>query len=175
MRNHEYLFLFSKSRRYYYDEDSTRLPLAERTETTYGSVRHPNGGGDLVKSDNWGRGVMVRKPAVGPDGKPLGVRLRSVWTICREASGVPEHFATYPTELARRCVLASCPVGGTVLDPFLGSGTTALVADRLGRHAVGIELSPRYADAARHRIEADAPLLNASAEVDDGHVVGHGA
>jgi DNA modification methylase len=65
------------------------------------------------------------------------------------------HFATFPTELARRAILAGCPVGGTVLDPFLGAGTTAMVADRLQRDCIGIELNPGYAEIARRRIDAD--------------------
>ena len=62
------------------------------------------------------------------------------------------HFATFPPALIEPCILAGCPAGGTVLDPFLGAGTTALVADRLGRHAIGVELSPAYAAMARDRI-----------------------
>lgn len=81
----------------------------------------------------------------------------SVWEIA------PEHFedhpAVMPAELARRCILAGCPPGGTVLDCFLGSGTTALVADRLGRNCIGIELSEAYAAMARRRCEDDAGLF----------------
>lgn len=65
------------------------------------------------------------------------------------------HFATFPTELARRAILAGCPAGGVVLDPFGGAGTTGLVANRLGRRAILIELNPEYADMARARIRAD--------------------
>jgi site-specific DNA-methyltransferase (cytosine-N4-specific) len=81
----------------------------------------------------------------------------SVWEI------TPEHYrdhpAVMPSELARRCILAGSTAGCTVLDPFLGSGTTALVADRLGRNCIGIELNPGYAEMARHRIKVDAPLF----------------
>lgn len=69
------------------------------------------------------------------------------------------HFATFPTELARRAILAACPPGGTVLDPFGGAGTTALVADRLGRNAILIELNPAYVEIARSRIEKDSVLF----------------
>ena len=76
---------------------------------------------------------------------------RSVWTIatqaCREA-----HFATFPDELAARCIKAGCPDGGIVLDPFLGSGTTYAVANGLGRQAIGIELNPEYVEIARGKI-----------------------
>jgi DNA modification methylase len=79
---------------------------------------------------------------------------RSVWTIAT----VPfpdAHFATFPPELPEICIKAGCPVGGTVLDPFGGAGTTGLVADRLQRHAILIELNPAYAAMARRRIDGD--------------------
>lgn len=69
------------------------------------------------------------------------------------------HFATFSTELARRAIMAGCPIGGTVLDPFLGAGTTAMVADRLGRNCIGIELNPSYAEMARKRIEGDGGMF----------------
>lgn len=69
------------------------------------------------------------------------------------------HFATFSTELARRAIMAACPIGGTVLDPFLGAGTTAMVADRLGRNCIGIELNPAYAEIARKRIEGDGGMF----------------
>ena len=76
---------------------------------------------------------------------------RSVWTIT-PAAFPGAHFATFPPALVEPCILAGSPAGGTVLDPFLGAGTTALVADRLGRHCIGIELSPAYAEMARARL-----------------------
>lgn len=73
-----------------------------------------------------------------------------MWTIpTRPYPGA--HFATFPEALAERCILAGCPVLGTVLDPFAGSGTTLAVADRLGRDAVGIELNPAYVALIRER------------------------
>jgi len=86
---------------------------------------------------------------------------RSVWNI------VPKtfpgaHFATFPEELVEPCVLAGSRIGGKVLDPFLGSGTTAAVALALGRSAVGIELNPEYAELARNRIQQQLPLFAAS-------------
>src|SRR3569623_1093434 len=70
------------------------------------------------------------------------------------------HFAVMPEEIARRCILAGCPEGGTVLDPFGGAGTTGLMASRLGRNAILIELNPEYAAMAEQRIANDAPLLS---------------
>src|SRR5690606_37085693 len=84
---------------------------------------------------------------------------RSVWTVTTKPfKGA--HFATYPPDLIEPCILAGCPVGGTVLDPFFGAGTTGLVAQRHGRRFVGIELNPDYAEIARNRIlrESPAPL-----------------
>ncbi|MBL4839371.1 MAG: site-specific DNA-methyltransferase [Thalassospira sp.] len=84
---------------------------------------------------------------------------RSVWTVATQ--GFKEaHFATYPPALIEPCILAGCPEGGTVLDPFGGAGTTGLVADRLKRNAIMIELNPEYAEIARKRIEGDARLFS---------------
>jgi DNA modification methylase len=78
---------------------------------------------------------------------------RNVWTMGTQPFS-EAHFATFPPELAERCIKAGCPVGGVVLDPFGGSGTTAMVAASLGRSAVLIELNPEYCTLARARIEA---------------------
>lgn len=83
---------------------------------------------------------------------------RSVWTVTTQPFK-EAHFATFPPSLIEPCVLAGCPVAGTVLDPFGGAGTTGLVADRLGRNAILIELNPSYAEMARKRITGDAPLF----------------
>ncbi len=83
---------------------------------------------------------------------------RSVWTVATQPFK-EAHFATFPPALIEPCILAGCPKGGTVLDPFGGAGTTGLVADRLQRDAILIELNPVYAEMARQRIKADAPLL----------------
>lgn len=83
---------------------------------------------------------------------------RSVWTITTQPFS-QAHFATFPPALVEPCVLAGCPIGGTVLDPFAGAGTTGLVADRLGRNALLIEINPAYAAMAKERIADDAPLF----------------
>ncbi len=83
----------------------------------------------------------------------------TVWEIAIEPfKGA--HFATFPVELVRRCLLAGCPKGGTVLDPFGGAGTTAMVADRMGLDCTMIELSPTYAEIARKRIAGDAGMFS---------------
>jgi DNA modification methylase len=85
--------------------------------------------------------------------------MRDVWFIS-PASFSGAHYAVMPDELARRCILAGCPDGGTVLDPFGGAGTTGLVADRLGRNAVLLELNPVNAEMAHRRMAEDAGLFS---------------
>lgn len=86
---------------------------------------------------------------------------RSVWNInTRPFSGA--HFAVMPEELAETCILAGCPVGGTVIDPFSGSGTVGVVAARHGRNYIGIELNPKYARMSYRRFLRDAPLVNSA-------------
>lgn len=77
-----------------------------------------------------------------------------VWSIATAAFS-EAHFATFPPALVAPCIMSGCPVGGTVIDPFFGAGTTGLVADRLQRHCIGIELNPEYAAMAQARIDAD--------------------
>jgi DNA modification methylase len=133
---HEYVFLMSKSERYFYDAAAISEPAAR-----------PDGGGNLVpyrvdgerEGDNANLGGSLHK--IGPRDMR---NKRSVWTITSEP--YPEaHFATFPTELARLCILAGTRLGDVVLDPFAGSGTTLKVALELGRQAIGIELNPAYA------------------------------
>lgn len=89
-------------------------------------------------------------PAEGQD--------KTVWKI-QPAGTFEGHFATFPAELVERCLLRGCPAGGTVLDPFAGAATTGLVADRLQREAILIELNPEYAEMAEKRIRGDSPLF----------------
>jgi len=133
----------------------TRKPAGwDTAEGSHSTIRHTRG-----KSDN-----KERKLGIGGDGhagawEGVDRNKRSVWTIATEA--FPEaHFATFPTALVGPCVLAGCPAGGTVLDPFGGAGTTGLVADRLQRHAILIELNPDYAEIARRRLAGDGGLFS---------------
>ena len=140
-KSHEYLFLLTKSPRYYYDADAVRENWADDR----------NG---AANGQNWDRletqTASPRRPQLAP--KTTGRNLRSVWTInpqpYREA-----HFATFPTALVEPCVKAGSAKGDLVLDPFAGSGTTGLVAGKLGREFVGIELNPEYIRLANDRIE----------------------
>lgn len=155
---HEYMFLLSKSARYYYDSKA----IAEAGEwcgKQLGIVR-----GTKVRAEAMGRAPSGNERP-GADATAPDLRnKRSVWEVATQPFG-EAHFATFPPALIEPCILAGCPVGGTVLDPFFGAGTTGLVADRLQRNAIGIELNPQYAEMARRRIHGDAPLF---AEVDGG-------
>lgn len=156
---HEYVFLFSKSRRYYYDGEAISTPLTASTLTTWGTSRRSKGGdaSGKVKSDNFTRDVPTRKPRRGADGEILGANARTVWTIgSKPYKG--SHFATMPPALAERCIRAGSRVGDEVFDPFLGSGTTGQVAEALGRRWFGIELQADYEPLIKERT-ARGPLF----------------
>ena len=156
---HEYVFLLSRSERYFYDADAVRTPLSGKTRSTFGTTRNPIGDGSgFVKGENYAADVPDRKPRLKGDGSEAGANLRTVWTVASQP--FPDaHFATFPPRLIEPCVRAGCPEGGTVLDPFGGAGTTGLVADRLQRDAVLVELNPDYAEMARRRIEKDGGMF----------------
>lgn len=149
-RSHEYIFLLSKQSRYYYDADAIAEPVMAGDKGSYfdkgKTALHPNQGKD--KRDKQGQvgkrqytGFNARWDA--QDIPPQTRNRRDVWFV--NTTGYPEaHFATFPEKLVEPMILAGCPEGGTVLDPFAGSGTTLAVANRLGRHAIGIELNPEY-------------------------------
>ena len=156
-KSHEYLFLLAKSERYHYDADAIREPLAESSveRVKYGwksdrpSVKSGPGGIDVEE--------MGERFA-----NPNGRNKRSVWTVV-PAQFAGAHFAVMPEALVEPCILAGCPVGGTVLDPFTGSGTVGVVAMRAHRQFVGCELNPAYAEMARERIESHIGLFNTNA------------
>lgn len=139
---HEYLFLLSKSERYYYDREAVKEPGRDWGQRDRTAAKH-NTDGMRTAGQPPHRGLTNGDASDGRN-------RRSVWTIATEPSSLP-HFAMAPTALVRPCVLAGCPRGGTVLDPFAGAGTTGVVAMREGRSFMGIELSPKYAELARAR------------------------
>jgi DNA modification methylase len=172
---HEYLFLLSKSQRYYFDQDA----IAEAA--VYGGDELGILRGDKSRAEAMGRkpsgneAEAVRRRESKKRGEFNGKtnalegreafrairdtrNKRSVWEVATQPFS-EAHFATYPPALIEPCIKAGCPQGGTVLDPFFGAGTTGLVADRLQRNCVGIELNPEYAALAEKRIHGDAPLL----------------
>lgn len=184
---HEYLFLLTKSPRYYYDHGAVREPAApssvarwaQDVDSQAGSDRVPgktNGAmkavGGRSKRDSFARAGAVAEHVL-PGQSAAQHRAdrndgtfdiasrnkRSVWTV----STMPfkeAHFATFPERLIEPCVLAGAPARGVVLDPFMGAGTTAVVAERLGRRWVGCELNPEYAAIAEARIRAVQPGLS---------------
>ena len=131
---HEYIFLLSKSQKYYYNHEAIKEPLKGEPET-----RDKNAEGyqaDYSKGDRFSKGERV----FGADGM---ANKRSVWSVpVKPYTGA--HFAVFPSELIEPCILAGAPVGGIVLDPFMGSGTTAQVSQDLGRQYIGCELNPAY-------------------------------
>jgi DNA modification methylase len=171
---HEYIFMLTKSEKYYFDQDANSEPVSPNTharlsqdvQNQIGSAR-ANGG---AKTNGSMKAVGRKLAATGSGIKsnssfdaalamPVESRnKRSVWTITTQPFS-EAHFATFPPELPETCIKAGCPVGGTVLDPFFGAGTTGLVADRLQRNCIGIEINPAYAEIARKRIQAESPLL----------------
>jgi len=164
---HEYIFMMSKSPRYYYDADAIREPIQTDPSERYLERARITGRGSqgaaLARGNDRDKsgGFPVRDPA-----NPAR-NARSVWAIpTKPYPGA--HFATFPPELAEKCILAGCPKGGTVLDPFAGSGTTGMVATGHGRHAVLIELNPDYAELIRERI---GPMLETQEATDGGHAI----
>lgn len=139
-RNHEQIFLLSKSPKYYFDHSAVRE-----------SAIYPAG----TKA---AKGSVARAAEQGVNARPPeykvydGMRTkRSVWTVTTKPfKGA--HFATFPPDLIEPCILAGCPVGGTVFDPFGGAGTTAIVALKHGRNAILSELNPEYVALAHARI-----------------------
>jgi site-specific DNA-methyltransferase (adenine-specific) len=153
--DHEYVFFFARSGDYYYDADAIREPhvtFSEHSKMRGGRRHFGVRGGTPENGKNSGDSNLH-------DGRwdqafhPLGRNKRTVWSIplskCRGA-----HFAVFPEPLVELCIQAGCPPGGLVLDPFLGSGTTAVVARRLGRHYLGIDRSREYCAMAKRRLKA---------------------
>ena len=153
-RCYEHIFLFSKSRKYHFDYKAISEPIAPATAErlkrgTKGGNKYAKGvpGQPQVQTINRRR---ERGEITDAQINPLRNK-RDVWII----NTVPfkgGHYAAYPPKLVETCLLAGCPEGGIVLDPFMGSGTTGMVAKQLGRHYVGIELNPEYTKLAEARI-----------------------
>lgn len=146
-KSHEYIFLLSKNKKYYFDCESIAEPA-----TTFDTVIRDR---DTTKLNNTpGRTKM--KGLVRND--YLTRNKRSVWTVStqplREA-----HFATYPEKLIVDCIKAGCPEDGVVLDPFMGSGTTAIVSRKLNRNYVGFEINKDYVRLAENRIKKELGIF----------------
>ncbi len=138
-KSHEYIFLLSKSKYYHYDNEAIKEPVKQ----DWGTRDRTNG-----KYHNPGTGLQ---PHTGLTKSYTKRNKRSVWSVNKKPyKGA--HFATYPPELIRPCILAGSERGDIILDPFLGSGTTAMVAKDLGRSYIGCELNEDYASLQSARI-----------------------
>jgi len=152
-KSHEHLFLFAKSSKYYYNADAIREPVSDVSLARAKYGFHTN-----RPSAKSGSGIHVEQMG-DRFVNPLGRNKRDVWTI-PTASFRSAHFAVMPEALVEPCILAGSEEGDTVLDPFTGSGTVAVVANRHGRNFVGTELNPEYAEIAKERIINSAPMFN---------------
>jgi len=179
-KSHESLFLLTKSPRYYFDHEAIMEPAkydGRKDTKAKGSPKYTQIVGAPVQ--NIASGVHERWPnkirgyatkeaqQTGLPEQHHGENIatcparnkRDVWSVStRPFKGA--HFATFPPELIKPCILSGCPAGGTVLDPFFGSGTTGLVAKQLDRHFIGIELNPEYVKLAQRRIQEEKTLFD---------------
>jgi len=199
-KSHEYLFLISKSQRYYFDNesiktetewDSTKLKMPDGWDTGAGGhgSYHREGrekgrtipvgssfdkgktgemkftNGHKTKSGNKERknrpgapehNYAHQKGSVPWEG--MKANKRSVWTVSTKPFS-EAHFATFPEDLIVDCIKAGCPEGGIVLDPFMGAGTTALVARKLNRNFIGFELNPEYIKIAEKRLYTELGMF----------------
>jgi site-specific DNA-methyltransferase (adenine-specific) len=150
-KSHEYIFLLSKSQRYYFDHEAIKEPFAKEHAKPGGKGKYAT----QAYGENRQQGLSKSK---WKNGQTIGRHRRSVWSIATHAYK-EAHFAVYPPKLIEPCVLAGSPEGGTVFDPFTGSGTTALVALQYNRRYIGTELNPEYIALAEKRLSAVQPLL----------------
>lgn len=146
---HETLFLLSKSERYHFDLDAVREPLS-RPEAVREGIVFGGAKGAAGKLGGSGRRSGGNVSVYGATGETKGRNPGDVWSISTRP--YPQaHFAVFPIDLPLRCIKAGCKPGGTVLDPFSGSGTTGEAARQLSRKYVGIDLNPTYHDLAKQR------------------------
>jgi DNA modification methylase len=195
-KSHEYIFLLSKSSKYYYDYEAIKQQVADETilrmnqqiEQKIGSNRVPNKTNGNMKAVGPGRiprkgvdfkggnqGSEVGIPAMAihgngvtghsgyydQQGNLIGggmANKKSVWIVTTRPF-TEAHFATFPEKLIVDCIKAGCPENGIVLDPFMGAGTTALVARKLNRNYIGFELNPKYVTMANKRIRDEIGLF----------------
>ncbi len=152
--DHEYIFFFSKSAAYYYDADAIREPHVTFSENSKmrGGRNHFHKRGSTPEQGKNGGAINMHDGRWDQAFHPKGRNKRTVWTIPLSKSR-DAHFAVFPDSLVSTCISASCPPQGVVLDPFIGSGTTAKVAKSLGRHYLGIDCVAEYAAMAEARLQ----------------------
>lgn len=197
-KSHEYIFLLSKSQKYYYDHESIKTPIQDATvqrmlqqiENQKGSDRVPEKTNGTMKAVGPGRNPRPSDSRGGNQGSTNGIKAynhrgtgdkkltnhsknfdqngqligdgyankKSVWTVTTKPFK-EAHFATFPQDLIIDCIKAGCPEGGIVLDPFMGAGTTAVVAKKLNRHFIGCEINPDYLKIANDRLIKEIGLF----------------
>ena len=164
---HEYVFLLAKSARYYYDADAIKEPSETFEDRPFGVERNREYGYDSKENlypEAYRKNIVGNISERGVTRTTEGLNLktqaektkdtrnrRSVWTVTTKPFG-EAHFATFPPDLIEPMALAGCPEGGIILDPFMGAGTTAVVAKQNYRNYIGIELNEKYIKIARKRI-----------------------
>lgn len=148
VKSHEYIFLFSKSPKYYFDNDSIKEPAKHQYKQ------------DVKKNPKYSKSGTGQRPQQGLTSYNYNTAgKRSVWNVA-VGHFAGEHYAAFPPDLIRPCILAGSRKGGHVLDPFAGSGTTVYVSLEEGRNAVGIELKREYAILARQTVESCTQQVN---------------
>lgn len=150
---HEYIFLLSKSQKYFYDIEPIREPIKQSND---GSLRSPKLGENRI--------INSREMNETIYNEIKGANKRSVWSVTTKPFK-EAHFATFPEDLIEPCVLAGCPKGGLIYDPFGGAGTTAKVAVKHGRNYILSEINPDYIDIAEKRIR-DFVILEGTPDPD---------
>ncbi len=151
---HEYVFLFSKSKKYYFDSLAIAEEYKDETYSVHGKKYNTSAENEkMVKSAAIKKFTNIRKP-----NKWGKAPKKSVWTIAG-ANFSGAHFAVFPEKLIIPCIQAGCPINGIVLDPFGGAGTTALVARKLNRNYLLIEIKPEYVQMAENRLRKEIPLF----------------
>lgn len=147
-RSHEQVFLLTKRMKYKYNSNGFREPSVTPIPRNSWEERKKRG-----ESMRRGSSPSKMRHSGGVGGNGVDRNARSVWSINTEPFP-GSHFAVFPEEIARRCILLGSDEGDTVLDPFIGSGTTMLVSNNLGRSCVGIDINEEYAKIAKDRVES---------------------
>lgn len=151
-KTYEHIFLLAKSQRYYFDYKAIQEPLKQVSIDRYKRGRSAN-------SKYVGQQGITQVRENFSDFDQQFRRKRDVWEVSTNTYKMDEHFAMFPEKLIEPCILAGSKVGGIVLDPFFGSGTTGAVAKRFGRDYIGIDLNARYLEKAKERIEKVIPEI----------------
>jgi len=155
-KSHEYVFLMAKNAKYYYDGHAIKEKAnydGRNDEVMKGSPKYANGFRPCNGVNTLAIVGHERWPHKDEEGNRLRNK-RSVWTVTTKPFK-EAHFATFPRDLIRPMIQAGCPAGGVVLDPFMGSGTTAIEAIYQGKRYIGIDLNPEYCEIAKRRIDAE--------------------